>query len=191
MVIQMLNILDNFDLKSMGHNSPEYIATVSEAMKYATIDKDSKVGDPDYLDVPITQLTDPLYAREIADLIKNGVRADVIRYGDSKESEDTTHVAVMDELGNTASMTHSLGMPSGVVTNELGFMYNGCMSVFDPRSGRTGSIKPGKRRFTGMSPTIIFKDDKPHVVVGAPGGTYITMGVLQSCLLYTSPSPRD
>jgi len=182
MVIQMLNILNNFDLRSMGHNTPEYIATVSEAMKYATIDKDSKVGDPDYLDVPITQLTDPLYAREIADLIKNGVRADVIRYGDSKESEDTTHVAVMDELGNTASMTHSLGMPSGVVTNELGFMYNGCMSVFDPRSGRTGSIKPGKRRFTGMSPTIIFKDDKPHVVVGAPGGTYITMGVLQSIL---------
>ena len=68
MVIQMLNILNNFDLRSMGHNTPEYIATVSEAMKYATIDKDSKVGDPDYLDVPITQLTLNLYPHNFSKL---------------------------------------------------------------------------------------------------------------------------
>jgi gamma-glutamyltranspeptidase/glutathione hydrolase len=79
-------------------------------------------------------------------------------------------------------MTHSLGMPSGVVTNGLGFMYNGCMGAFDPRPGLPGSILPGKRRFTALCPTIVFKDDDPYIVVGAPGGTFITMGVLQSIL---------
>jgi len=182
MVIQMLNILEHFDLKSMGHNSPEYISTVAEAMKYATIDKDSKVGDPLFINVPIEKITDPNYAFEISELIKQGKKANVTRYGEMKESEDTTHMAVMDENGNITSMTHSLGMPSGVITEGLGFMYNGCMSVFDPRPGMPGSIVPGKRRFTAMSPTIVFKDDNPYIIVGAPGGTYITMGILQSIL---------
>ena len=79
-------------------------------------------------------------------------------------------------------MTHSLGMPSGVVTPGLGFMYNGCMGAFDPRPGMPHSIAPGKRRFTAMCPTIVFKGDEPYIVVGAPGGTFITMGVLQSIL---------
>ena len=182
MVIQMLNILEHFDLKSMGHNSSEYIATVAEAMKYATIDKDSKVGDPLFTDVPIEQITDANYAFKISELIKQGEKANIVRYGAIKESEDTTHMAVMDDSGNIASMTHSLGMPSGIITKELGFMYNGCMSSFDPRPGMPASIKPGKRRFTGMSPTIVFKDDNPYIIVGAPGGTYITMGILQTLL---------
>ena len=182
MIIQMLNILEEFDLGSMGHNSPAYIATVAEAMKHATIDKDAKVGDPLFRDVPIEQLTDLNYAAAIAQRIKKGERAKVVRYGEMKESEDTTHVAVMDQYGNAVSMTHSLGMPSGVVTEGMGFMYNGCMGVFDPRPGMPGSIAPGKRRFTGMCPTIVFDGNEPHVVLGAPGGTNITMGVLQSIL---------
>lgn len=79
-------------------------------------------------------------------------------------------------------MTHSLGMPSGVITEGLGFMYNGCISVFDPRPGRVGSLSPGKRRFTAMSPTIVFRGDDPYIVIGAPGGTFITMGILQGIL---------
>ena len=79
-------------------------------------------------------------------------------------------------------MTHSLGMPSGVVTRGLGIMYNGCMGAFDPRPGLPGSILPGKRRFTAMCPTIVFKGDDPYIVVYAPGGTFITMGVLQAIL---------
>ena len=80
------------------------------------------------------------------------------------------------------TMTHSLGMPSGVITDGLGFMYNGCMAVFDPRPGRAGSIAPGKSRFSSVCPTIAFRDGAPAYVVGAPGGTQIAMGVLQALL---------
>lgn len=182
MVLEMLHILEQFDLGGMGHNSPAYIATVAEAMKYATIDKDQKMGDPAFDDVPVSAFIDRAYAAELADRIKRGEKAHVVRYGQPQESKDTTHVTVVDADGNAVSMTHSLGMPSGVVTSGLGFMYNGCMGAFDPRPGLPGSIMPGKRRFTAMCPTIVFKGDAPYIVVGAPGGTFITMGVLQSIL---------
>jgi gamma-glutamyltranspeptidase / glutathione hydrolase len=73
-------------------------------------------------------------------------------------------------------------MPSGVITDGLGFMYNGCMGVFDPRPGRAGSIAPGKSRFSSLCPTIVLRDGTPRLVIGAPGGTQIAMGVLQAIL---------
>jgi gamma-glutamyltranspeptidase/glutathione hydrolase len=182
MIIEMLNILEHFDLAAMGHNSADYIATVAEAMKYATIDKDEKLGDPEFDDVPVAEFIDEARAAELAARIKRGEKASVVRLGHPEESKDTTHVVAVDEHGNIASMTHSLGMPSGVVSPGLGFMYNGCMGAFDPRLGMPHSIVPGKRRFTAMCPTIVFKGDSPYITVGAPGGTFITMGVLQSIL---------
>ena len=98
------------------------------------------------------------------------------------ESQNTTHVSVIDREGNAVSLTHSLGNPSGVVSEGLGFMYNGCMAVFDPRPGRTGSIAPGKSRFSSLCPSIVFRDGTPVLVIGAPGGTHIAMGVLQAIL---------
>ena len=181
MILEMLHILDHFDLAAMGHNTPEYISTVAEAMKYATIDKDTKVADPAFVDIPIDELLSKEYAADLAGRIKRGEKADVVRL-ESEPSKDTTHICVMDSDGNAATMTHSLGMPSGVITEGLGFMYNGCISVFDPRPGRVGSISPGKRRFTGMAPTIVFRGDDPVIVIGAPGGTFITMGILQGIL---------
>ena len=182
MVLEMLNILENFDLAELGHNTPEYIRIVSEAMKYATIDKDTRVGDPDFTDVPIGVLIDKDYATGLAEAIARGEQAHVERLESIEESRQTTHICVIDEHGNAVSMTHSLGMPSGIITDGLGFMYNGCMSVFDPRSGHAGSIAPGKSRFTAMAPTIVFDGDDPYVIIGAPGGTWITMGVLQGVL---------
>jgi gamma-glutamyltranspeptidase/glutathione hydrolase len=182
MVLEMLNILENFDLREMGHNTPEYIRIVSEAMKFATIDKDTRVGDPDFGDVPTDVLIDKDYAAELAEIIARGEQAHVERLTSVEESRDTTQVCVIDELGNAVSLTHSLGMPSGVVSEGLGFMYNGCMSVFDPRPGHAGSIAPGKSRFTAMAPTMVFDDDDLHIVIGAPGGTWITMGILQGIL---------
>ncbi|MDD9878747.1 MAG: gamma-glutamyltransferase [Magnetovibrio sp.] len=182
MVLEMLNILENFDLRSMGHNSAEYIATVSEAMKIATVDKDNHLGDPRFVEVPLDEILDEDYAREMAARIKSGEKTHVPRLGAAEVPKDTTHVSVTDEHGNCVAMTHSLGMPSGVVTDGLGFMYNGCMGVFDPRPGNADSLAPGKSRFTAMSPSIVFKDDQPFFIVGAPGGTFITMGVLQAIL---------
>jgi len=180
MLIEMLNILENFDLAAMGHNSTEYIRTVCEAMKAATADKDANVGDPAFVDIPAF-LTDKDYAAKLAARIKSGERMSVTRLG-QPEPKDTTHVAVVDKDGTCVTMTHSLGMPSGVISDGLGFMYNGCMAVFDPRPGSTGSIAPGKSRFSSVCPTIAFKDGMPRYVVGAPGGTQIAMGVLQALL---------
>jgi gamma-glutamyltranspeptidase/glutathione hydrolase len=183
MILEMLNILENFDLAAMSHNSPEYIATVSEAMKIATVDKDTKVGDPRFFDVPMAELTSKDYAAAMARRIRRGEKTHVTRLNPGgEESKDTTHVCAVDAAGNCVSLTHSIGMPAGVVTEGLGFMYNGCMGVFDPRPGRAGSLAPGKSRFTAMCPTILFENNEPWLVIGAPGGTFITMGVLQGIL---------
>lgn len=183
MLVEMLQILEHFDLAAFGHNSADYVRVVSEAMKRATADKDAFVGDPDFFDVPLERLTDPAYARDLAAEIEAGEVATVERLGEAfEESKDTTHIAVADAAGNLVSMTHSLGMPSGIVTEGLGFMYNGCMGVFDPRPGRAGSIAPGKARFSSICPTIAFRNGEPRLVIGAPGGTQIAMGVLQATL---------
>ncbi|MGK0258544.1 MAG: gamma-glutamyltranspeptidase/glutathione hydrolase [Candidatus Azotimanducaceae bacterium] len=181
MLVEMLNILAHFDLQDLGHNSSEYIRIVCEAMKAATQDKETFVGDPAFIEVPVERLTGAALAQEYADRIRRGEKIEVQRFT-TPESRDTTHVAVVDAQGNCVTMTHSLGMPSGVVTEGLGFMYNGCMGVFDPRPGRTGSIAPGKSRFSSLCPTIVFDNDVPRIVIGAPGGTQIAMGVLQALL---------
>ncbi|MEM7218857.1 MAG: gamma-glutamyltransferase [Pseudomonadota bacterium] len=181
MLIEMLNILGHFDLSGLGHNCAEYLRIVAEAMKAATADKEAFVGDPGFVDVPIERLTGAPLAADYTARIRAGDKLNVERFN-AGEPPDTTHVAVIDADGNCVTMTHSLGMPSGVVTEGLGFMYNGCMGVFDPRPGRAGSIAPGKSRFSSLCPTIVFEGDKPRIVVGAPGGTQIAMGVLQTIL---------
>ncbi|MEZ5908674.1 MAG: gamma-glutamyltransferase [Hyphomicrobiaceae bacterium] len=183
LIVQMLNILENFDLQAMGHNSPDYIATVAEAMKIATVDKDRYIGDPRFVEVPVARLASKAYAAECAERIRRGEKQHVPRFNPgAPESKNTTHVNVADEHGTCVTVTHTLGQPSGIVTKGLGFMYNGAMAQFDPRPGRATSIAPGKSRFSALCPTIVFKEGKPVFVVGAPGNTYITMGVVQAIL---------
>jgi gamma-glutamyltranspeptidase/glutathione hydrolase len=183
-MLELLNIAEAFDLKALGHNSPEYLRILAEAMKLVTIDKDLHVGDPLFVDVPVARLTSKDYAAELAGRIKRGEKAEVVRLAQAAapESKNTTHVVAVDEDGNAATMTHTLGAPSGVITDGLGFMYNGCMNVFDPRPGRTGSLAPGKSRFSAMAPSIVFKGEAPHVVIGAPGGTFISLAIAQGII---------
>lgn len=180
-LIEMLNILEHFDLAAMGHNSPAYIATIAEAMKIGAVDRDATHGDPRFVDVPVGRLTSKAYAAEMADRISRGEKTKVPRLA-SREAADTTQVCVVDRGGMCVSLTHTLGTPSGVVTEGLGFMYNGAMGAFDPRPGRAGSIAPGKARMSSMTPTIVFRGESPFFIVGAPGGTYITPGILQAIL---------
>jgi len=182
MLLEMLGALENFNLRSLGHNSVEYVRIVAEAMKAATRDKDQFIGDPSFVDVPTEWLISKDHCAEIADAIKGGHKADVARFNPGLPSKETTQVSIRDAEGNCVSMTHSLGMPSGVITPGLGFMYNGCMGVFDPRPGRAGSLAAGKARFSSICPSIVFEGDEPVLVIGAPGATQIAMGVLQVTL---------
>ena len=182
MLLEMLGTLENFDLRSLGHNSVEYVRVVAEAMKAATRDKDCFIGDPRFVDVPTERLISKRYCGEIADAIKHHRKVEVARFNAGLPSKETTQISIRDTHGNCVSMTHSLGMPSGVITKGLGFMYNGCMGVFDPRPGRAGSLAPGKARFSSICPSIVFEGHNPVLIIGAPGATQIAMGVLQVTL---------
>lgn len=180
MLLQMLKVLEHFDLAGLGHNTVEYIRIVAEAMKRASADKDLYIGDPDFVDVPVARLLSDDRAIEAVNEIRAGVRQSVPRINSGMPSRDTTHLSVVDQWGGCVSLTHSLGLPSGVIPPGLGFMFNGCMAQFDPRPGRAGSIAPHKSRFSSMCPSILFRDGKPALVIGAPGATQIVMGVMQA-----------
>ncbi|BBK29584.1 gamma-glutamyltranspeptidase [Allostella humosa] len=181
MLLRMLHILEHFDLKALGFNTPEYIRVVAEAMKRAQIVKDRDIGDPHFVDIPAEAIFDREAARADAEAIRRGEVAKVPR-ASTVEGADTTHLCTLDADGNTVTMTHTLGMQSGVITPGLGFMYNGAMAMFDPRPGRSQSLAPNKRRVSSLAPTILFKGDDPFLILGAPGGSNIPMGILQVIL---------
>ena len=156
-LLEMLNILEHFALAGLEHNSAEYMRVVAETMKRATIDKDRHVGDPRSWTCRWTGSPARPTRRGSPRRSAPGRRRDVPRFNAGAPGKDTTQVSVVDGEGNCVTMTHSLGMPSGVVTAGLGFMYNGCMGVFDPRPGRAGSLAPGKARFSSVVPSIVLE----------------------------------
>ncbi len=176
-LIALLNILEGYDLNALGHNSAEYVHLVSMAMKAAFADRNPHLGDPRYVDVPLEWMTSKARAFEWWEQIDTGDPIDISFV--APESPDTTHVSVVDAQGNAVALTHSLGCSSGVVTRGLGFMYNNSMVNFRPWPGHPNSIAPHKSRTTGMTPTIVFKDGKPVLVIGAPGATRIITSVAQ------------
>ena len=180
-IIEILNILEEYDLAKMGHNSPEYIYTVSMAMRAAFSDRANYVADPAFANVPTEWLMSKERAGEWRAKIDNREDIKIPRWK-PKESPSTTHISTLDSRGNAVSLTHTLGSCSGVITPGLGFFYNNCMNCFDPIPGKINSIKPGKARVTGMAPTMVKKDGELVFVVGAPGGTRIITGVLHSIL---------
>jgi gamma-glutamyltranspeptidase/glutathione hydrolase len=177
-VAQLLKMLEQFDLVAMGHNSPEYIRVLAEAMKIAGIDKDRHVADPRFVEIPVGKLLSDDYAKDCAARIRRGEKANLSR-DSNPDSKHTTHVSCVDRNGLVVSMTHTLGNPSGFIAKGTGFMMNGAMSTFDPRPGRVGSIAPGKRRISTMCPSIVFEGADPVMTLGAPGASWIGPGVTQ------------
>jgi gamma-glutamyltranspeptidase/glutathione hydrolase len=179
-VSQILRMLERFDLTSLEHNSADYIAVVAEAMKIAGVDKDRFIGDPDFIPPPLDRLLSDAYADECAAKIRSGEKTPLARVGG--DAKNTTTVSCIDADGMVVSLTHTNGTPSGVIPPGLGFMLNGAMNWYDPRPGLAGSIAPGKRRFSSMTPTIVFEDRKPVFTVSAPGGAWIGVAILQVLL---------
>jgi gamma-glutamyltranspeptidase/glutathione hydrolase len=179
MIAEMLRILEHFDLPALGHNAPEYIRIVAEAMKIAGRDKDAHIGDPAWTPPPLDHLLSDAYAADCAEGIRAGRKISLSRAG---EPTGTTTISCVDAQGMVVSVTHTLGLPSGVIVPGTGFMLNGAMNWYDPRPGRAGSIAGGKRRFSSMAPSIVFQGDRPVATLGAPGGAWITPALLQTLL---------
>ena len=185
-LLQTLNILENFDLKDSGHNSAETIHILSEAMQRAYADRAEYHGDPDFYDVPIKQILNKQYSKDLSNQI-SGMRTQdgQIYEGDLKkyhESPDTTHFSVIDSKGNAVSNTYTLGSSfgSGVTIKKGGFLMNNQMRNFSHFYGRddmqygtseANKLEPGKRMISTQTPTLVFnpKGDL-FMILGSPGG---------------------
>lgn len=197
-VIQMLNILENYDLQELGHNTPDYINLLAEVMKYAYADRSKHLGDPDFFDVPVSEITNKQYAATIKNQIKLGesIPSSKILPGSFKDNEsiETTHFSVADRNGNVVSSTYTLNSTfgSGVIIEGTGILMNNEMDDFSAAPGipnqfgllgsKANEIQPKKRPLSSMTPTIVMKNDQLFFTTGSPGGSRIISAVLQSIL---------
>jgi len=178
-LIQMLQILEHFDLAALDHGSAAHLDLVARAMAAAHRDRERWLADPEFADVPLATMLSPERAAHWAERIRAG---EFLTGAVEEPPSCTTHMSIVDEAGNAVSCTHTLGTGSGVVTPGLGFVWNNSMKLFDPEPGRPNSIAPGKARTTGKVPTMLLRDGRPGIVVGAPGGSVIISAVLQTIL---------
>ena len=185
-VAQMLNILEQFPVSDMGANSASATHLLSEVMKLAYADRSEYLGDPDHFDVPMKGLTSKDYAKQLAKGISlsKATPSSKIKPGNPApyESPDTTHFSVMDAQGNAVSNTYTLNFSygSGIVIPGTGILMNNEMDDFSSKpgvpnafgliGGEANAISPTKRPLSSMTPTMIFKNGKPFVVTGSPGG---------------------
>ena len=197
-LIQMLNILENFELSNYEHNSYQYVSLLSETMKYAYADRSKYLGDPDFFEVPISEITAKEYAKSISSSIKElGVLpSSEISPGMyiNPESIETTHFSIADKFGNVISNTYTINSAfgSGVTIEGTGILMNNEMDDFSGQpgvpnqfgllGGVANEIEPAKRPLSSMTPTIVFDEGEPFLAIGSPGGSRIITAVLQIIL---------
>ena len=195
---QMLKVIEDYDIKSFGHNSVKTIQVLVEAERRAYADRSYFMGDPDYMSLPVYELMDKNY---VVDRMKNfswdkATPSSEVKHGNIivQESDETTHYSIIDKYGNSVSVTTTLNNSYGskVFVEEGGFFLNNEMDDFSSKPGHpnfygligseANSIQPGKRMLSSMTPSIILKNNKPSLIVGTPGGSTIITSVLQTIL---------
>ena len=201
-----LNLLERYDLKAMGHNSADYIHTSAEAVKLAMADRDTYLGDMDFIKIPYDGLLSKKYAEERQALIA-GERAslefrpgepfryapgfvpaqrprDVTTSGYADHEGDTSYITVVDRERNAISFTPSLhsGFGTKVVMGNLGFSLNCRGDYYSLVAGHANALEPGKRPRSTLQGTLVLKDGKLFLVTGAPGGDDQCMRTMQTLL---------
>ena len=198
-VAQILDIIDDYALAELGHNSADYVHLMSESMRRAFADRSYYLGDPDFYEVPKEDLLDPKYnhARMIGFSMDTVTHSSSLSHGEfsnNYESDETTHFSIVDKDGNAVAVTTTLNGSFGskVAVDGAGFLLNNEMDDFSAQpgepnaygliGGEANSIEPGKRMLSSMTPTIVTKDGKVRMVLGAAGGPRIITATLQSFL---------
>jgi gamma-glutamyltranspeptidase/glutathione hydrolase len=196
---QMLEMISDYDLQELGHNSADYIHLLAEAMKRAFADRSYYLGDPDFIEVPVDKLTDAAYNRERMQnfSMEYITPAYDLSYGDVgelQESDQTTHFSIMDTEGNAVAVTTTLNGSFGskLAVGGAGFLLNNEMDDFSAKpgepnmfgliGGEANAIQPGKRMLSSMTPTIVTRNGQLRMVLGAAGGSRIITTVLQTFL---------
>nr|WP_050404736.1 gamma-glutamyltransferase [Bradyrhizobium embrapense] len=192
-ICEILNILEGYPLKELGYHSAQAVHYQIEAMRHAYVDRNSYLGDPDFVKNPLERLLDKDYAakiRAVIDPAKAGVSKDLKPGVPPHEGSNTTHYSIADKDGNAVSVTYTLNDWFGakVTAAKTGVLLNDEMDDFTAKvgvpnlyglvQGEANSIVPGKRPLSSMSPTIVTRDGKPVMVVGTPGGSRIITAVL-------------
>ena len=195
-LVEMLNILEGYDLAAAGQASPRYVHLLVESMRRAFLDRARHLGDPDFVQPPVERLTSKAYAAELRRTIPmdRATPSRETQLAPAYESPQTTHYSVVDSSGMAVSVTYTLEGPYGLgaVVPGGGFLLNNEMGDFNGRPGLTDSTgligtapnvaRPGKRMLSSMTPTIIARDGRLVAVVGSPGGRTIINTVLQVVL---------
>lgn len=186
-LVEMLNILEHFDVAGFGFGTKEGLHLLTEVMKLGFEDRNTYTGDPAFLDVPAEMLVSKDYAAKRAShLSMDSVRAFRSEGpAESDESANTTNLAVADADGNVVEMTQTINglFGCGAMVPGTGIMLNNTQNMFDPHPGMPHSVAPGKRVTSSMAPTIVlYPDGSPFFAVGLPGGIRIFTSVLQAVM---------
>ena len=191
---QVLKMIEQKNIGALKFQSAGSVQLLTEAERRAFADRAQYLGDADFVKVPVKTLVSNAYLQQRMEGYKPGEAGSstFIKQGDIKESEETTHLSVIDAAGNAASVTTTLNGSYGsrTVVSGAGFILNNEMDDFSVKPGvpnmygavgaEANAISPGKRMLSSMTPTIVLKNNKPYLVVGSPGGTTIPTSIIQS-----------
>ncbi len=194
-IVQILNILEGYPLKDYGQNSAQTIHLMAEAMQLAYADRAEYLGDADFINVPASGLTSQAYADKLRTLIDPNKATPAVTIKANNplpyESDQTTHFSIVDKEGNAIANTYTLNFSygTGLVADGTGILLNNEMDDFSAKpgvpngygllGGDANAVEANKRPLSSMSPTLVFKDSKPYIVTGSPGGSRIITTVTQ------------